>query len=180
MSKELEFFIDPFFISSWASFRNRNLLKRLVFKGYILESYFDLYSSDKALSFLREMLEGKKFIIYRSYDYSEEFENAIKDIIEEDSRISQMSDLGIKILSYALKDGIRILTDDFVIHKFAILYWNSDKIWSSYNLLHYMYRIGLINNFEEELKAFCEDTNIVFLRLEKSLVLEENQTKLPD
>jgi len=161
--------IDPFFIISWSRYRYGSKLSEVVDRCYILEEFYDLFSSEKTISFLRLMLESKVFVIYNSpYDTYKDTMAIILDISVEDNRICQMSILMAKLLAISINEGIPFLTDNYCIHKFARIYLDKSQVWNSYDLIRCMVDFGVLNNLEEALKAFSEDTGTTFRKIEVS------------
>ena len=165
---ELEFILDPSFLITWFRFRHRDLLKKIDARYYILEDFFDVFSTGAMIRHLRENL-GK---LFRIIDYSEaeisDAKTSIYKAIEEDERLCMMSGLAIKILAVAVTRDLRILSDSFCFHKFAMFYWNPSMVWSSYDLLKYMSEEGIIEDLKNVLKDFSEDTNTVLLRISRT------------
>jgi len=161
--------IDPSFIIAWSRYRYGSKLSEVVDRCYILEEFYDLFSNEKTIGFLRLMLESKVFVIYNSpYDTYKDTMAMILDISVEDNRVCQMSTLIAKLLAISIDEGIPFLTDNYCVHKFARIYLDKSQVWSSYDLIRYMVDLGALNNLEEALKAFSEDTGTVFRKIEIS------------
>jgi len=164
--KIVKCFIDPFFISSWARFRYRDLLSKVVSTCYIFDWFFDLFSCDTTLKFLRIMLEQGKFVIFHEADYTEahEYVNAIHSILKTDKRLCQFGSPLIKVLGFAIYTEYPILSDNYCVHRFARLYWDSSMVWNSYKLLKLAVKLGFAEKLDKLLTAFLEDTKTVFIK----------------
>jgi len=161
--------IDPFFIVSWSRYRYGSKLSEVADRCYILEEFYDLFSSEKTIGFLRLMLKSKVFVIYNSpYDTYRDTMAMILDVSVEDNRLCQMSTLMAKLLAISIDEGIPFLTDNYCVHKFARIYLDKSQVWSSYDLIRYMVNLGVLSDLDEALKAFSEDTGTVFMEIKKS------------
>lgn len=160
--------IDPFFLISWSKFRYGSKLTEVIERGYVTDDFYDLFSKESTLSFFRSLLESKILVIYDLFTESyNEVLSAVIRVFMDDERLCQLDRILAKLLAIAITEDIPLLSDNFCIHKFAKLYWNTSMVWSSYRVLRYMVDLGLFNNLDEILKVFSEDTGTIFVRLRR-------------
>ncbi len=160
--------IDPVFLVSWSKFRHGSKLVEVIERGYITDDFYDLFSGETTLSFLRSLLESKVLVIYDLFDESyNEILFTVRRTFIDDKRLCQLNSVLAKLLAIAIVENIPLFSDNYCVHKFARLYWDASMVWSSYRVLRYMVNLGLFDNLVETLRVFSEDTGTVFVRLRR-------------
>ena len=158
--------VDPEFLVVWSKFRYGSKLAEIIERGYITEDFFDTFSEEKTVSFFRQLLESKVLVVY--YDFEEPYDtflDFLRRTFVEDRRLCQLDKTLVQLLAIAIKEDIPILSDNFCVHKFAVLHWDRSMVLNSYNLLRLMVTRGLFDDFGVLAKDFAEDTGTVFAEL---------------
>jgi len=160
--------IDPMFLVSWSKFRHGSKLVEAIERGYITDDFYDLFSKETTLSFLRSLLESKVLVIYDLFDESyNEVLSAVKRTFMDDKRLCQLDKVLAKLLAIAIVEDIPLFSDSYCVCKFARLYWDASMVWSSYKVLRYMADLGLLDDLDKTLKVFSEDTGTIFVKLRR-------------
>lgn len=165
-SNRIDCVIDPFFIVSWSRYRFGHLLSKVVERCYVLEEFYNLFTMENTIRFLRSMLESKRFVVY---DFTgEEYEDIYSGILKtsiEDDRVCQLDRLIARLLAISIIENIPFLSDNYCVHRFARIYLDRGQVWSSYDLIRFMVDMGVLGDLNEALKAFSEDTGTMFIEI---------------
>ncbi len=159
-------YMFPFFLIDWAKYSRRELIIDLFDYCLVVDEVLNEIRSEDTIAFVSELL-AKGFLVF--YPFRREIEGLVREIVETsalDPRIRTLDPPEAYALAIGIREKAIVLTENKGVLN-LVKYYPRYKatVWRSYELLRELFKMGLIDSFDEETKRYEEETGHKFPRI---------------
>ncbi len=160
--------IDTCFLIDWTRYSRRKLLLKVFDYCYIVDEVLNEIRSENTIVFISELL-ARGFLVF--YPFRREIASLVRELVEtsiRDPRIRTLDPPEAYALAIGIRENAIVLTENRGVLNLVKLYPKySASVWRSYELLQELFKRGLIEDIDEEIKRYEGETRHKFSRIHR-------------